>query len=266
MPYINYRWLGGMLTNYKTIRQSIKHFKELEALRDSGGLENFTKKEALGMTREIAKMERNLGGIKNMHGLPDVIFVIDVGHEKIAVSEANKLSIPVVGVVDTNHDPKGISYVVPGNDDAIRAIHFYTKHLADAIIEARKDIVEAMRIAEQKAEKHVKKEVKSKHKEPIKKVIITAVEEEKEANKPAEIKHEREEKKVEHAAKSKEPVIKVVEHKTLSIKKDEAKEAEKEEVNSKTKAKTTAAKKVTGTKTTKTTKTAKTTKSKRGAK
>jgi len=221
MPYINYRWLGGMLTNYKTIRQSIKHFKELEALRDNGRLEDFTKKEALIITREIAKMERNLGGIKNMNGLPDVIFVIDVGHEKIAVNEAVKLSIPLVGVVDTNNDPKGIDYIIPGNDDAIRSIRFYAQHLADVIIEARKDIVEAQRIAEQKAEKAVKKEIRPKQKIHAKKIVI----EHNEADKVAE-----ENKKTEHSERSsknaeqesskehkvqKEPVVKIAAKKEI---------------------------------------------------
>jgi small subunit ribosomal protein S2 len=220
MPYINYRWLGGMLTNYKTIRQSVKHFKELEALRDSGRLEDFSKKEALGIMREIVKMERNLGGIKNMNGLPDVIFVIDVGHEKIAINEANKLSIPVVGVVDTNHDPKGIDHIIPGNDDAIRAIQFYTKHLADVIIEARKDIVEAQRIAEQKAEKTIKKEIRPKQKVQTKKIVV------KEASEIEHIEVEKvsKEKEVHHEVLKqpikthKEPIIKIAAKKEVSTK------------------------------------------------
>lgn len=238
MPYINYRWLGGMLTNYKTIRQSIKHFKELEALRDSGRLEDFTKKEALGLTREIVKMERNLGGIKNMGGLPDVIFIVDVGHEKIAVREANKLSVPVIGVVDTNHDPKGIDYIIPGNDDAIRAIRFYAKNLADVIIEARKDIVEAQRIAEQKAEKTVKKEIKLKQKVVTKKVVVVSAEKEKLELEKVEPKKE---EPAEQNKERKEPVIKIAGSKTLSVKKET-----EEESKSKKKTKNVGTKKTSG--------------------
>lgn len=139
MPYVNYRWLGGMLTNYKTIRQSIKYLKELEAMRDNGTFQQLTKKEALNLTREMEKLERSLGGIKDMNGLPDAIFLIDAGHEDIAIHEANKLRIPVIGVVDTNTNPKGVNYVIPGNDDAIRAIEFYAGTVADAILEARKN-------------------------------------------------------------------------------------------------------------------------------
>ncbi|MCK4608024.1 MAG: 30S ribosomal protein S2 [Gammaproteobacteria bacterium] len=149
MPYVDHRWLGGMLTNYKTVRQSIKRLKELEAMRDSQKFAGFTKKEALTLMRELTKLDRALGGIKNMGGLPDVIFVIDVGNEEIAVNEARKLSIPVIGVVDTNNDPDNIDYVIPGNDDAVRAIKFYVKHVADAIIEARATLLEANQEKEQ---------------------------------------------------------------------------------------------------------------------
>lgn len=134
MPYVNHRWLGGMLTNYKTIRQSIKRLKDLSAMRDGGTFERLPKKEALMLNREIFKLERSLGGIKDMGSLPDVLFVIDVGHEKIAITEAKKLGIPVVGVVDTNNDPDGVDYVIPGNDDAIRAIRLYVQAAADAIL------------------------------------------------------------------------------------------------------------------------------------
>src|SRR3990167_4093787 len=137
MPYVNRRWLGGMLTNYKTIRQSIKHLKELEAMFESGKFGRLTKKEILGLEREKAKLLNSLGGIKNMGGIPDVLFVIDTGHEKIAVCEANRLGIPVIGVIDTNNDPDGIAYVIPGNDDSTRSIRFYTNSIADAITEAR---------------------------------------------------------------------------------------------------------------------------------
>lgn len=137
MPYVDRRWLGGMLTNYKTIRQSIKRLKELEAMFESGKFGRLTKKEVLGMNRAKDKLLISLGGIKNMGGIPDVIFVIDVGHEKIAVSEANRLGIPVVGIVDSNNDPDNISYVIPGNDDSTRAIRYYAAQVADTILEAR---------------------------------------------------------------------------------------------------------------------------------
>ena len=137
MPYVNHRWLGGMLTNYKTIRQSIRRLKELEAMFEKNNFGRLVKKEILQLTREKAKLERSLGGIKNMGGLPDALFVVDVGHENIAIAEANRLSIPVIGIVDTNHNPKGVSYIIPGNDDSLRAIQLYAKCISDAILEAR---------------------------------------------------------------------------------------------------------------------------------
>ena len=137
MPYVNRRWLGGMLTNYKTVRASIKRLKDLELMVSDGTLQRLTKKEALTITRQLEKLERSLGGIKDMNGLPDALFVIDVGHEKIAIKEANKLGIPVVGIVDTNNSPSGVDYIVPGNDDAIRAISLYASSVAEAIVEAR---------------------------------------------------------------------------------------------------------------------------------
>jgi small subunit ribosomal protein S2 len=133
MPYVNHRWLGGMLTNYKTVRQSIKRLKDLEAMAGDGSFEKISKKEALMLTREKEKLERSLGGIKDMRGIPDAMFVIDVGYEKIAISEARKLGIPVVGVVDTNNSIDGIDYVIPGNDDAIRAIQLYAESAASAV-------------------------------------------------------------------------------------------------------------------------------------
>ncbi len=137
MPYVDHRWLGGMLTNWKTIRQSISRYRDLEAQAADGTFEMLTKKEALMRTREMEKLERSIGGIKDMGGLPDAMFVVDVDHEDIAVKEARKLGIPVIGVVDTNSDPDGIDYIVPGNDDAIRAIQLYVRAIADAIIEGR---------------------------------------------------------------------------------------------------------------------------------
>jgi len=137
MPYVNHRWLGGMLTNFKTVKQSIKRLKDLEAMSRDGHFDRLSKKEVLMLRREMEKLERSIGGIKDMNGMPDALFVIDVGHEKIAVAEANKLGIPVVGVVDTNTNPNNIDYVIPGNDDAIRAIRLYLSAAADAIIEGR---------------------------------------------------------------------------------------------------------------------------------
>lgn len=137
MPYINRRWLGGMLTNYKTVKSSIKRLKDLETMMVDGTVNKLSKKEALSLSRELEKLERSLGGIKDMNGLPDALFIIDVGHEKIAVNEAVKLNIPIVGVVDSNNSPLNIDYIIPGNDDAIRAINLYTGGIADAITEGK---------------------------------------------------------------------------------------------------------------------------------
>ncbi len=137
MPYVSHRWLGGMLTNYKTIRASIKRLRDLEAQQSDGTFAKLTKKEALMRTRQMEKLERSIGGIKDMGGLPDALFVIDVDHERIAITEANKLGIPVIGIVDTNSDPDGVDYVIPGNDDAIRSVKLYAQAIADACIEGR---------------------------------------------------------------------------------------------------------------------------------
>ena len=137
MPYVSRRWLGGMLTNFKTVKQSIRRLHELEKIIEEGGLENLSKKEGLILTRELNKLNLGLGGIKNMEKLPDALFVIDVGFERIAVSEASKLGIPVVGIVDTNNSPVGIDYVIPGNDDATRSIDLYTSSVTDAILDAK---------------------------------------------------------------------------------------------------------------------------------
>jgi small subunit ribosomal protein S2 len=142
MPFVSHRWLGGMLTNFKTIRQSIRRLAEIEEMQSSGVLESRSKREAQMVRREKEKLDRSLGGIKDMEGLPDAMFVIDVGHENIAIHEARKLGIPVVAVVDTNCSPDGISYVIPGNDDAMRAIQLYAAGIADAVIEGRSTIVE----------------------------------------------------------------------------------------------------------------------------
>jgi len=134
MPFVSHRWLGGMLTNYKTIRASIKRYRDLEAQMTDGTFAKLTKKEGLMRTRELEKLERSIGGIKDMGGLPDALFVVDVDHERIAVTEANKLGIPVIGIVDTNSNPDGVDYVIPGNDDAIRAVKLYVSSVADACI------------------------------------------------------------------------------------------------------------------------------------
>jgi small subunit ribosomal protein S2 len=137
MPYVNHRWLGGMLTNFQTIKKSIARLKELEAMVDDGSIERFNKKEGLGYRREMEKLNRSLGGIKDMSKLPDALFVVDTGHEKIAVAEARKLGIPVIGVVDSNNDPEDIDYVIPGNDDAISAIQLYLQGASTSVLEAK---------------------------------------------------------------------------------------------------------------------------------
>jgi len=140
MPFVNRRWLGGLLTNFKTVRQSINRLKELEAMEEDGSMQKLSKKHQLILRRELEKLDRTLSGIKDMGGLPDALFVIDVGYEYIAVNEARKLGIPVVGIVDSNNSPDGIDYIIPGNDDAIRSIRLYTKAVADAILEGRRSM------------------------------------------------------------------------------------------------------------------------------
>jgi small subunit ribosomal protein S2 len=142
MPYVDHRWLGGMLTNFKTVKVSIKRLKDLETMAQDGTFEKMSKREALTLQREMDKLNRSLGGIKEMNALPDALFVIDVGYQKIAVTEAKKLNIPIVGVVDTNHSPDGIAYVIPGNDDSSRAIRLYARGIADAILEGRSQVIQ----------------------------------------------------------------------------------------------------------------------------
>jgi small subunit ribosomal protein S2 len=142
MPFVDHRWLGGMLTNFKTVKQSIKRLKEMEVMSSDGTFERIAKKEALGLQRELVKLQRSLGGIKDLGALPDALFVIDVGYQKGAVQEANKLGVPVIGVVDTNHTPEGIDYVIPGNDDSSRAIRLYARGMADAVLEGRSQALE----------------------------------------------------------------------------------------------------------------------------
>ncbi len=142
MPFVSYRWLGGMLTNFKTIRQSIRRLQELTEMQENGTFEQLTKKEVLMRRREMDKLERSLGGIKDMAALPDALFVIDVGHEEIALREAAKLGIPVIAVVDTNCSPDGVDYPIPGNDDAMRAIQLYTRGVSDAVLDGRASVPE----------------------------------------------------------------------------------------------------------------------------
>jgi len=137
MPYVDQRWLGGFLTNFKTIKSSIKRLKEMEQVIEEGGLDRMPKKEALNFQREVDKLNKSMGGIKEMTGLPEALFIVDVGYHKIAVAEAQKLGIPVVGVVDTNHSPVGITHVIPGNDDSSRAVRLYARAIADAILEGK---------------------------------------------------------------------------------------------------------------------------------
>jgi len=140
-PYVDQRWLGGMLTNFKTIKQSIKRLKDMETMTQDGTFEELSKKETLDIQRELEKLDRSLGGIKDMQGIPDAIFVIDVGYQKGAITEAVKLGIPIVGVVDTNHNPDKVDYVIPGNDDSSQAIRLYARGVADAILEGRSQII-----------------------------------------------------------------------------------------------------------------------------
>src|SRR6266550_3613846 len=142
VPFVDERWLGGMLTNFKTVKVSIKRLKDLETMGQDGTFEKMSKREALTLQREMEKLTRSLGGIKEMNALPDALFVIDVGYQKIAVTEATKLSIPIVGVVDTNHSPEGIAYVIPGNDDSSRAIRLYARGVADAILEGKSQVIQ----------------------------------------------------------------------------------------------------------------------------
>ncbi|MBK6630369.1 MAG: 30S ribosomal protein S2 [Betaproteobacteria bacterium] len=141
-PFVDERWLGGMLTNFKTVKQSIKRLKDLETMKEDGSLERLGKKEALMLQREMVKLDKSIGGIKDMNGLPDAIFVIDVGYHKIAITEASKLGIPIVAIVDTNHTPEGVAYVIPGNDDSSRAIRLYARGAADAVLEGRSQSVQ----------------------------------------------------------------------------------------------------------------------------
>ncbi len=221
MPYVNYRWLGGMLTNYKTIRQSIKRLRDLEGYLSGDKVAKLTKKEVLTMERERTKLENCLGGIKNMGGLPDAIFVIDTGHENIAVAEAKRLGIPVVGIVDTNTNPNGIDYMVPGNDDAIRSIRLYCKSVADVIIEGRGIVeLEMAKEREAKAKLAAKKAEEAKKKEPkVTKKPAVKADAEKEAEKVEAVKEAAEAPKADAEAKPK--TKRVVKKKADNVEKSE---------------------------------------------
>ncbi len=205
MPYVDHRWLGGMLTNYKTVRQSIFRLKELQKMRDDGAFEQMIKKEALMLSRELEKLERSLGGIQDMGGLPDALFVVDVGFEDIAVEEARRLKIPVIGIVDTNNDPDPVDYIIPANDDSMRAVEIYVRCVADAIIDAKRgntvggvsdtEFVEVTSEAETKQTKTVKKAEEPKKAKESK----TETEDTKQAKEPAKSEEAKESKKAKSA-------------------------------------------------------------------
>lgn len=211
MPYVNHRWLGGMLTNYKTIRQSIKRLKDLEAqIESKKGLSSFTKKEALNIVREKEKLAIVLDGIKNMGGLPDALFVIDVGNEHIAIQEAKRLGIPVIGIVDSNSDPDVVDYMVPGNDDAMRAIQLYCQTIADVIIAARGEV--------QEEKESPMKKGKEVPEAKVKKVVSKKKAEEdasEEAEKPEAKKAAPKKAKIENTDKTAKPKVKKVVEKKL---------------------------------------------------
>ena len=217
MPYVNHRWLGGMMTNYKTIKASIKRLKDLEFLAEENFVQ-YSKKEALAMIREMEKLERSLGGIKDLGGIPDVVFVIDIGHERIAVREAQTLQLPIIGVVDSNHNPEGIDYMIAGNDDSIRAISYYVREVANAVLEAKVSISTKMALKE--------KEIKLAAKKPAAKKT--------EAEKPA-AKKPAAKKPADKKAEAKKPAAKKPAAKKPAAKKPAAKKAEAEKLKTKDK-------------------------------
>jgi small subunit ribosomal protein S2 len=236
MPFVSYRWLGGMLTNYKTIRQSVKRLMTLEKMAEEGGFEGLTKKEILGLSREQEKLDRSLGGIKGMKSLPDVLFIVDVDHEDIAVREARKLGIPVVAIVDTNCSPDNVDYVIPGNDDAMRAIELYAAMVADAAIEGKASLPEVAlgedEFVELDAEGNVKKSTGRKKKAAKKgtakkKAVIKKAPSKKAKADDADSKAE------EKTADVKEPDAKPVEAKEPDAKPVEAKEPDAKPVEAK---------------------------------
>ena len=184
MPYVNHRWLGGMMTNYKTIKASIKRLKDLEFLAEEN-FAQYSKKEALSMIREMEKLERSLGGIKDLGGIPDVVFVVDIGHERNAVREAQTLQLPIIGVVDSNHNPEGIDYMIAGNDDSIRAISYYAREIANAVLEAKATISTKKASKEKDIKTEAKKPVAKKPKTKPEAVAANEAVTETEAKKPA---------------------------------------------------------------------------------
>ncbi len=220
MPYVNHRWLGGMMTNYKTIKASIKRLKDLEFLAEENFVQ-YSKKEALAMVKEMEKLERSLGGIKDLGGIPDVVFVIDIGHERNAVREAQTLQLPIIGVVDSNHNPEGIDYVIAGNDDSIRAISYYAREVANAVLEAKASINTKKALKEKDAKPAAKKAEaeKAEAKKPeAKKPAAKKAEAKKPAAKKAEAK-----KPAAKKAEAKKPAAKKAEAKKPAAKKAEAK-------------------------------------------
>ena len=237
MPFVSQRWLGGMLTNYKTIRQSVKRLMTLEQMSEDGSFDGLTKKEVLGLSREQEKLERSLGGIKKMRSLPDVMFVVDVDHEDIAIREARKLGIPVVAVVDTNCSPDGVDYIVPGNDDAMRAIELYASLIADAVLDGKASLPEValgedefVELDEEgkpkktRAKKKAPRKPAAKKKAAKKKVVKKAADEKKGDTKvEAEADDKKAEAKVEAKADDKKAAEKV--EKKVEAKADEKAEA-----------------------------------------
>jgi len=241
MPFVSYRWLGGMLTNYKTIRQSVKRLVTLEQMAEEGGFDGLTKKEILGLSREQEKLDRSLGGIKVMKSLPDVLFVVDVDHEDIAVREARKLGIPVVAIVDTNCSPDSVDYVIPGNDDAMRAIELYAAMVADAAIEGKASLPEVAlgedEFVELDAEGNVKKSTgrkkkaakkgPAKKKAVIKKAPAKKAKSEDADKKADEAKPKADEKKADEAkpeADAKKADVKEADEKPVEAKEPDVKE------------------------------------------
>jgi small subunit ribosomal protein S2 len=263
MPFVNQRWLGGLLTNYKTVKQSIKRYKELEAMEADGTLDRMSKKEALRNRRQLEKLDASLSGIKDMPSLPDAMFVVDVGYEDIAIKEASILGIPVIGVVDSNNSPKGVDYIIPGNDDAIRSIRLYAKGVADAILDGRQtvahlggsgegdDFVEldaaGAPIVDDKPAKPKKKVVKKKVKKveataPVDKEVVVepkekveAVAEETRVEDASEEKTEVKTKAKAETASKKKVAKKKTAKKKVAAKKDEAEPEEKPSAKAKAK-------------------------------
>ena len=238
MPYVDHRWLGGMMTNYKTIKASIKRLKDLEFLAEEN-FAQYSKKEALAMIREMEKLERSLGGIKDLGGIPDVVFVVDIGHERNAVREAHTLQLPIIGVVDSNHNPEGIDYMIAGNDDSIRAISYYAREIANAVLEAKasistkkaskeKDIkTEAKKPAAKKPTAKTEAVTETEAKKPAAKKPAAKTEAvtETEAKKPAAKKAETK-KPAAKKAETKKPAAKKAETKKPAAKKQESKDSE----------------------------------------